>query len=146
MKMRISGAWRDCTAAKVKVAGVWRNVTRIMIKQGGAWKEAKIFAPPLDLTTSAPSVEAYNYSGFPSYVVTPSITAIPSGGTPPFTYAWTRDTGTATATSPATATSGFGRVVNPGEDSTEFWTVTATDSFGLVGVASISARFVGDIL
>lgn len=143
MKLRVSGASRDCTGGQIKVAGVWRNITRITGKIGGAWKEVKIFAPALTASASPIAVEVNNYTGSAVYMESASVTATPTGGTAPYTYAWARDSGTSAATSPASATTRFGRIVAAIEDTGELWTVTITDSFGQTATAQVDVRFFG---
>ncbi len=75
-------------------------------------------------------------------VTTPSVTVTPTGGTGPYVYAWTYDSGDAgfTANSPSSASTTFTGTVAAGEDKVAVWRCTVTDSllatcFVTVGVS-----------
>lgn len=75
-------------------------------------------------------------------VTTPSVTVTPTGGTGPYTYAWTYDSGDSgfTANSAAAATTTFTGSVASGADRVAVWKCTVTDSlaatcFVTVGVS-----------
>lgn len=140
MRARVSGAWRDISAGKIKVDGVWRTVTRIVGKVSGAWEDYAIFAPAVTVTISPLTAIAYDYDVGPSTITTNAVTATPTGGVAPFSYAWAGGT---TATAPTSATTAFSRFTNAGETVPETWTVTVTDSLGQSGTASITAEFYG---
>lgn len=63
-------------------------------------------------------------------VTTTSVTVTPTGGTGPYTYAWTYDSGDTgfSANSPTSATTTFIGSVASGEDKTAVWRCTVTDS------------------
>ena len=140
MKARVSGAWRDISAGKIKVDGVWRTVTRIVGKVSGAWEDFVIFTPPFSAAISPATAVAYDLDEGDSIITTNGVTAIPTGGTGPYSYEW--DGGVASLTAGTSATTAFllSTTLFSGVF-TETWTVTITDSLGQVATATIDAEF-----
>lgn len=79
-------------------------------------------------------------TGAPKLLTTPSVTATPSGGTGPYTYSWTRVSGSAliSATSPASPTTAFSATLNPDDHETADFICTVTDANGATATASVS--------
>jgi SprB repeat len=75
------------------------------------------------------------------FVTTNAITATASGGTAPYTYAWTRVSGDSgfNALSGSSATSRFRATVAPGDALDAVFRVTATDARGRTGTADVPA-------
>lgn len=77
---------------------------------------------------------------------TATVTATPSGGTSPYTYAWTRLTSTSgtnpTANSASSAATTFTQTgMSPGDSESSTWRVTVTDDEGLTVTADVQANF-----
>ena len=80
-------------------------------------------------------------AGCPAFLTAP-VQATASGGTAPYTYTWTRTSGSQSSiTNPASGSPSIGAVVNWGDHFAETWTVTATDATGATGTASIDVSF-----
>lgn len=68
-----------------------------------------------------------------------SCTVTPSGGTGPYSYAWTKVSGTTiTVSSPAAATTGFSTTLIPGQLVTAVYRCTVTDSLLATATADVS--------
>lgn len=91
-----------------------------------------VSASPSPLTISAPTAE--NAAG--------SVTASAAGGVPPFTYAWSRLTGSRIAFS-GTQTATFSTSVGYGDNFTESFRVTATDSGGGTATSDVNVTAIG---
>ncbi len=99
------------------------------------------------------SVPAFSVSLSPSYLYTSGagtpltsavVTATPSGGTGPFTYAWTRLSGSAsvTATAPTSPSTAFGSgALGVSSARTADWRCTVTDSLAATTSADITTDF-----
>lgn len=126
---QFDGTWRTMSSARARVENVWRNVTSARAYIDGAWRDAATFIQPLTVSVDPTSANAdVQGSGV---AVSPAVTATPSGGVAPFTYAWTRVSGfSSNATAPSSATSSFSRFVNSGENASEEWRCTVTDALG----------------
>jgi hypothetical protein len=96
IQVRFGGAWRAITGAQVYAGGAWRQLVAAQVYSGGAWRQVANFTPPggggggggsLAVTTSSNAISGL---GAPSSttVTTNSVTATPSGGLAPYTYAW----------------------------------------------------------
>ena len=137
MKVRVGGAWKDISGASVRVGGSWRRLQAIKVYADSAWRTVATFASPLDLTLSASTA---NKTGTNSTVTTGNITATPSGGQGPFTYAWAKQSGgSISATNATSAQSGFratGMAID--EQRTAVFRCTCTDAFGSSDTADVS--------
>ena len=87
-------------------------------------------APPSPLTASAaPTTETWTYDGGLGYYVSGDVTATPSGGTTPYTYAWERVSGyvAAGAIGPTSAVTPFVSLFG----TTTVFKCLVTDSLGV---------------
>jgi len=96
--------------------------------------------------TASVSPGAVNTQTTNSTATSASVTVTASGGTPPYTYAWTRVSGasTITANSPTAATTTFSCTgLDPSEVNEAVFRCTVTDSAGSPGTATVdvSVRF-----
>jgi hypothetical protein len=81
------------------------------------------------LAASVSPTYAYG-SDVPGSVVSSSVTVTASGGTAPYTYAWTRKTGVGSivATSATSASTTFSETLVAGQTRENIWTCTVTDA------------------
>lgn len=135
MRARIASSDRSVKTATILLGGAQRRITRVVGYFSGQARALATFTQPLTLAvTPFVSGEIRFYSG-PRYVSTNPATATPSGGLPPFTYAWSGgDTPTLAATS-------FGMVVSDGDTVDQTFSVTVTDAAGSTASGSVLARF-----
>lgn len=139
LQIRRGGSWITPTGLKIYKAGAWRSIQAIKIYAGGAWRDVANFTPPsggggggggaIVLTLSRTSI---NKATFSSTGSTANVTATPSGGLAPYTYSWTRISGSGiNANTPSSATTSF-QATGLSEDETRTATFrcTCTDSLG----------------
>jgi len=80
-------------------------------------------------------------AGSPAFLATPA-QATASGGAAPYTYTWTRTSGTHSSIyNLASGNPSIGAIVNWGDHFAETWTVTATDAVGATGAGSVDITF-----
>lgn len=133
--------------------GVWDGSRLIPMKalklldaDGTTLRTIATFAPALTLAASPAGAFGTAASDVSVNVTTNSVTAIPTGGTGPFTYAWTVVSYTA-ATSPvitsATNASTTFRQDSMAPDTTAsaVFRCTVTDAFGLQATVDVPADF-----
>lgn len=86
-----------------------------------------------------PEVSRTRASKSPAQVTSLTATAYPTGGTAPYSYAWTRHSGfgAITATSPAAAATTFSASLEVGQTASATMRVTVTDATRAVAVADI---------
>jgi len=120
--IKVGGAWKEGTSAKVKVGGAWKTVESIQVKVGGAWKVAfnNSISPKITATV-APNPSAFAQDVIISGFVLP----VPTGGT-----VLVRDSGD----------SPIGTEVNV-NTSTGFYTITIPDQ--AVGTYNFSVNYSG---
>lgn len=137
MDAYIGGAWRSVGSGDVYIDGQWRRLTRSEQYVGGVWKTGDRFLIPL--TASA----TIGVTGLGvGTVTTEPATATPSGGLAPYTYSWSRISGTyGTPNNPASATTTFYARIPPGTIQTATFRCTVTDSLGSTATADVSATF-----
>lgn len=144
MRTRIDGAWREVTGGRVYIGGAWKELASVRVYVGGAWKDAESFFPPFAALNIAPDpVDATGRVGVAK--LTPAVTATPTGGTPPFTYAWTRvsgDTGF-TINSPAAASTTFTRTPADEVTYSAVFQCAATDALGTTRTDTVSVSVTG---
>lgn len=76
--IKVGGAWKQGTGAKVKVGGAWKTVESIQVKVGGAWKVAFTNSVTPGITaTVTPNPSAFSQDVTISGFVLP----VPTGGT-----------------------------------------------------------------
>lgn len=121
-----SGAWGQIAQPYVNHTGVWKNCVGVFAKSGGVWQTIW----PQPLSGSITPGTGVNWNGVGN---SPAVTATPTGGVPPYTYAWTQvgtsaGPGTLIANSPSAATTTFKETPNGGAVAT--WRCTITDHLG----------------
>lgn len=101
-------------------AGVLKTITSLKLRDGSGMKTIRTlklmdadgvtlrtvatFVPPM---TASPSLSSVSAEGDSSTLDTFPVTVTPSGGSAPYTYAWSIISGTATILSPTNATTQF---------------------------------------
>lgn len=139
MRAREGGTWRTLRRGRTRTGGQWRNLTRAVAYQGGAWRNAANFVEPPTLAITGTPFGIINGSGT---VVTGIVTATPSGGLGPYTYAWTRTGGAAASiASPASASTTFNLFLNAPDSQSATFQCVVTDALGSTASASVTATF-----
>lgn len=101
---KVSGNWETITSAYVKVSGTWQSVNTVSAKVSGVWQT--IFSS-LSAAVDTTSVDGYGINP-PETVTSTQVTCTASGGTSPYTYAWTHVSGDViTVDSPTAAATTF---------------------------------------
>ena len=132
--VKVSGAWNTATQPYVKVAGTWQPVQEIWTKVAGVWQ--KVYGSVMTVSVSPTTLSGSGSTGV--YVSSSSAsTATPVGGTPGYTYSWTRVSGDVlTANSPTSASCTFGYFNAIAGTKVGVYTCTVTDSLSQVVVSS----------
>jgi hypothetical protein len=142
MKIRVGGAFEDVTSGQVRIAGAWRRLTGAKAYISGAWKDVASFLQPLTLDVSPSSDRAIVVPS--AFADTIPITATPTGGLGPYTYAWTRVSGsTGAALSPTSATSQFRAFITSVGEFTSTFLCTVTDANGNTATDNVEVVFEG---
>lgn len=133
VQARISGAWKTGQLYG-RVSGSWKLLSA-SVRPSGSWKSAteSALAVAVDLTSlfSAGST-------FPVY--TDPVTATASGGTSPYTYAWTFDSNNGVnIDSPSSASTTF-HAAGAGQNYTAMARCTATDANGKTAFTLVSVE------
>lgn len=138
IKIWREGALRIITGIKVRVAGETRQLRKVSVKQGGELRVVASFYSPLSLSISQDMFGAEFTDGGPAYVQSNTATATPSGGTAPYSYVWSIQSGAAVSfTAPNSATTAVGDTFASGSRAgTALCTVT--DANGSVALATCS--------
>lgn len=131
--------------------GVWDGSRLVPLKSlkvmdGATLRTVATFAPALTLSASPSSASGIAASNTPINVTTNSVTAVPTGGTGPFTYAWTVVSFTAGAspviTSSTNAATTFRQnTMTPDTTASAVFRCTVTDAFGLTATVDVPADF-----
>ena len=95
LKVVISGVEKDAVRADVIVNGATKAARRVEVWTGSAWKVGQSFLSPLTAAPVPTSAFGSIY-GLPGSVTvqTNTVTATPSGGQGPYSYAWSIIAGT----------------------------------------------------
>lgn len=137
MKVRVGGAWRDVTSAKVRVGGAWRDMATAEAYEGGAWREVLAFTTPLSVNVSPVSVIGEREGA--GEATTDPATATPTGGTAPYTYAWTKVSGgSITADTGLLASTTFSAILTNGQIITATFQCTVTDARGQTATDTVN--------
>lgn len=140
MRVRVNGAWAEVPSGRVYVNGAWRQIKEARAYISGAWETIATFVPDLSVAISPSFVSRSITDG--GIATTSTVTATPSGGQLPYTYAWTRIDGTRSTTSaPTSASTTFSCSLAPEDEVSDTWRVTVTDSFGTTATADILVTF-----
>jgi hypothetical protein len=136
--------------ALVRKNGAWK-LASVFVRKAGAWALADVSARASGawVDTTDPLTCAADPTSFTEYLLvhgadTASTTVTSSGGSSPYTYTWTKDSGPAEVTvlSPTSATTAF-RIVDGAYGSTysSIFRCTVTDANGATAFALISVYF-----
>lgn len=142
--VRVLGSWRTAGDIYARVSGVWRKVTGVRVHSGGSWLSVPGFVAPF--TATAPTEDSgYQTTNKPIFatVVSNGVTITPAGGVSPYTYAWTRLSGSSliTATSPTMAFTQFSaRIANTTVSATFGWVATDANGATASGLVFVSLQ------
>lgn len=137
---------RTITSMKVLDGATLRTVVRakVMDSDGVTLRTVATFVTALTASPSPSSVTGIGYSPTsPVNVTSDPASCVPSGGLPPYTYAWTIISGSATINSPTLATTTFSKSISS-FSTPEYATArcTVTDSDGNTATVDVSITFV----
>lgn len=91
LSVRDSGIWKTASSISVKDGGVWKTAVQAWVFDAGTWKP---FFVAVTLTATASPTTLSNSGSYNSgFLVTATCTAIPANGTGPYTYLWSRVSG-----------------------------------------------------
>jgi hypothetical protein len=135
-----AGVLQTITGGKIRDGATLRQLQTIKLWDGTTMRTVAQFVPPLSVTASPIGADAI---GTTSTLTTNSVTAVPGGGLAPYTYVWTRTSGTATANTPAIASTTFTETgMAAEEDRSNTFTCTVSDSSGqTASVTNVLASF-----
>ncbi len=142
MRAFVNGAFEDIESGRVRVGNAWKNLASVRVYAGGAWREGKTFVPPMSLAIAPDDAFGSVSTPVSTTATTNSVTATPTGGLAPYTYAWVRLTGTGSANSATSAATTFSASVGPGDSLSGDFQCTVTDSAGGTATAAVTAIFV----
>lgn len=138
LKVVVGAAEKEAVRADIYVGTAKKRVTRIECYDGSAWKLVQSFAPPISLSVT-PSVSGTGNSTGVTLITSSTAYATPTGGTSPYTYAWTKVGGdTMTATNPTSASTAFRLGVGPGDSKSATYRCTVTDSLGQTASGTVN--------
>ena len=138
MRARIGGAWTTPSTAKAYIGGTWQTPRNAKAYVSGAWRDVATFVPPLSLTASPDG-----FYGAGRYTANSQpLTATPTGGLAPFTYAWAVVSSSRAVTigSPTSATTVVSGYVGTAYIITITLSCTVTDSLGSTATATVSGE------
>lgn len=141
MRVVVGGAYKTVDSIKVCAGGVWKPVASTRLSPAGVWKVGEIFTRPLSLAITPATVSGSGEIGRALLIFTDAATATPTGGSAPYTYAWTRLTGSGAAFSPTAAATKFSATVPASTLYSGTFRCTVTDALGATAIASVSASF-----
>ena len=139
-KVRISGAIKDVSGGKAMLGGLVKSLSRVAYSDGTNVVDLATFSPPMSAAASFDS--ATGSTSGDSTATTNSITVTPTGGTAPYTYAWTKTSGDGTVVSPTKATTRFSQFLYNNTAASGVFLCTVTDSLGATATASVNASFI----
>lgn len=133
----INGAWRPIQYAEAYISGAWRTIFTAPPIGGGGGGGGGGFT--LDVSPSFQTV-----SGSTPTLTSGMVTATPSGGVGPYSYAWTTEIadGLSTINTPSLAsTTVTARSLISGEPTQPEFQCISTDSLGAVASGDCSIQF-----
>lgn len=131
INLKIGTTWKVVATPSVKIGGAWKTVTYIGVKVGGQWKTAygSTTPPPPALDVNMQNATVSGSRSNAGSVTSSAAVAVASGGTSPYTYAWTKVSGdTFTVTSPTAASTTFSTSLTNGQTKSGVYRCTATDA------------------
>lgn len=135
MSVKIAGTWKTVTPF-VRVAGVWKQVVAY-VRVGGVWK----LVSALLSVSIAPKPVSDTYTSDETSKIFGSAVAAPAGGVGPYTYAWTRLSGSTnlSADSPSNATTAFaGATLSHPSNYSAVFQCQVTDAFGATATDTVT--------
>lgn len=99
--MDAGGVLRTITSVKMRDGATLRTVIRAKFMDGATLRTLATFTPPMSLAVAP--VEQYVPDYTTNVLSSAAFVATPTGGTGPYTYAWTITGGTGTINSPTSA-------------------------------------------
>jgi hypothetical protein len=134
------GTLRTITSFWVKDGSTLRRALRLKVMDGATLRTAATFVEPLSAVTITPS--PVTSEGFDNVQTTEEVTAAPSNGLGPYTYAWTVISESVTINSPSSAKTTFtSRTMTPGEVYSAVVRCTCTDSTGTAVSKDLTVAF-----
>lgn len=135
-------AWTTVSAIKRWDGAAWVDVAAVKRWDGSAWVDTGWGGGGggLSATVSPGTAEGFGTGEEPAeLVISNSVTVTPTGGTGPYTYAWTRLSGSSSiyATSPTAATTTFHATIYIGPSRTATFRCTVTDSLSATAVVDV---------
>lgn len=132
----------------VDPSGIVRTIKRrkVVDTDGTTIRTVATYSPAMTVSASPSSASGIVSSGSPATVITDTVTMIPTGGTGPYTYAWTNlvnGGGTASSASPANSASAVfvKPAVDPGVAIDDTLRGTVTDALGQTATVDVLASF-----
>lgn len=137
------GVLRTVTVMKVADAGGEIRTIRTakVMDSGSTLRTVATFASAMTVAISPSAVFGFGFGAGSALSTTDPVTATPTGGLAPYTYAWTRLSGDGEAMSPTLATTTFRDDVPEGETTEGTFRVTVTDSAAQTATADVTASF-----
>jgi hypothetical protein len=99
----VSGVWKAAKPS-IGVSGVWKPVKTAYVGVNGVWK--MVYTGMTAALSPNPATWA-GYEPESGIYTSQTVSATPTGGTSPYTYAWTALSGIATCLAPTSASTGF---------------------------------------
>lgn len=143
IKVRAGGVLRTLTSLKLQIAGATRAIRTVKVMESGVLRTVFSSASPMSMAISPSPVFAL---GPVPTVQSGNVSAIVTGGTGPFSYAWTLiefdGVATPTIASPTFATTTFSQGgLGFSETATATFQCVATDSLGNTASAQVTVSF-----
>lgn len=136
-----NGTLRTPTRLRIMQAGLLRTIKTLKVMDGGTLRTVAIFASPLSVSASpSEATGSFNGSGVfpPQTLTTDLVTAIPSGGIAPYTYAWAYLSGsTFTVSHPTSAGTFFSHNFVAFGTRSGTYRCTVTDSLGSTATVDV---------
>lgn len=139
MKIRKGASLKDVTGAAAYGGGALVQVRRIAHFDGSAVNTVKTFVDDLLASASPDALEGDRVGS--GVAVSNATTVTPSGGAGPFTYAWSRLSGSGAIESPTKAKTTFSQFVSQGSTSSGVFQCTVTDASGETVAVQVAVSF-----
>lgn len=139
LKAVVNGTETDAERMEVTIGNAQKRAVRVEAWNGSAWKVAQSFAPPISLNVAPSEVFGSGNSMSVILITSGVATATPTGGTAPYTYAWSFVGGDPmTVTSPTNASTTFRFGLGPSDARSATYRCTVTDKNGLTAQDTVS--------